>query len=269
MTDEEKKASENRSEQLTRGAMLVAGAATAALGHTVEGALIFGATTELVNAAKALYKSPTIQNLQNLASNIPAWRVSKTFQSATEKIAAEGIEPDLGRMADLLEQAIPFVGNAQTEEKRQMMEDVILNAARRSKEAAAQIEAAEILAAIEDMPDPAALIFAEIVRLVKQIPSDQPQILTRPIPDCGFSSRIHTEALKYLGGDFHTASSRIPIQIEDRPGLIEDVDEKGGGMIFHRSGSYKYRLTSYGKWVADWITNNPSPKPTTEGDAPP
>ncbi|MGC4043935.1 MAG: hypothetical protein QM758_09070 [Armatimonas sp.] len=258
MTEDEKKASENRSELTARGAMVSAGIVTAAAGHPVEGALLVGAAESVANAAKGLYQSPTMQKLQEFVGSVPAWRISKTFRRVEKRIIEEGIDVNPERMADLFEVAIPFVGNAKTEEKRRMMEEVIINGARRSTDAAAQVEAAEALALISDMPDSVALVFATIIAKIRQQKLNDWTIVSFPFPTCDLSLHIIIDVYNYLQrqqSGYAKDSWRL--------GLIEKIKVTDDGIkadviLVSPNEREKYQITHVGKWLGEWITNNPT-----------
>lgn len=267
VTDEEKKAGESSSGLTVTTGMLTTFILANLFGHHEAANQVLAASGVLLAHSKEMHQSNFLQKAQGALGAVPVLRIGSLFQRAGQRVQEEQIEVDPVRMVDLLQTAARYVGDAETEDKRRMMEEVILNGARKSKGTAGQIEAMEVLAVIGDMPDSAVLVFAEIVRLTKQIPPSQKPVLFKPVPDCGLPSRIYLDALKYLSGKFHSAAGRIPIQIEDRPGFIESIVE-GRGEIFSSNGSGEYYLTSYGKWIADWITSNPANPSTEEATEP-
>lgn len=233
MTEEQKKASEDRITNAARTMILGAGSAAAATGHPVEAGLIFSLTTEVINAAKAFMQNPTVQKLQDFTGSIGTWRIAKTFHNIGSTVEAEGISLDAEHVMNLLEQTIPFVANASTEEKRQMMEDIIRNGVRKSEGEFGHIEAKSALKRISDMPDEVAVVFSAFVaQMQKQGPG-------WPIPNPGLSDVLHDKALTYLRSD-------PPHGVE----LLTRSTNSGG-----------YDYTREGRWLADWITNNPAPKP--------
>lgn len=271
VTEEEKKASANRSDIAVAVGTLGAAGATSALGLPAEANTILAASGVLLTASKGLHSSELLHRVQDWFASVPALYVARMFNRVNERIEQETIEVDPVNMIDLLRTASQFVADAATEEKRRMMEEVIINGARRSRDAAAQIEATKALEIISQMPEAAALIFSETTLRIREIAPDSPKTLEHPLPGCGLEKFIWEEGRKYLYGDYHYPSSdkfrmRMPFRIYTREPLVDDVegDDEGQGV----TQTNRFELSSQGRWLADWITNNPAPRPETEEASP-
>lgn len=260
MTEEEKKASANRSDiAVTVGTLGAAGAA-AVLGMPAEAGTILSASGALLTLSKGLHHSDLMHRVQGWLGSVPALHVARIFHRVNERVVEEQIEVDPVNMIDLLRTASQFVADAATEEKRRMMEEVIINGARRSKDAAAQIEATEALSALSQMPDSSALMFAQIV---SEIASSESGHIRKADTNCGLSLILLEDAFRYLKGEYEYSNG---IAIETRPSLIIEVakSDNVGGRI--KTGDIVF--SDFGAWLADWITNNPAPRPEAKEASP-
>lgn len=191
---------------------------------------------------------PGAGGIQSFFDAVKAKRVKKTVDNLSKKISEESIDINNENIINLFAQAVPYLSDASTENKRKMMEDIIMNGARRHSEAVAQIEAATAITFINEMPDGSCLIFAEIVSLFKS-----KQNLELPLPTAGLNSVLLEDAQGYLYGTYKNLNSHS--LTEDRPALIivDKKSDKAGGYFNLNT----YKLTKFGEWLADWINENP------------
>jgi hypothetical protein len=188
-------------------------------------------------------------------------RVSETTGNLLERAEAEGIESDPEKLAELLESGLPFVGRASVEEKRRLMEEILMNGIRSLGEEGKKAEAIEALNLIEELPLGAVLIFSAFLNKLRN--EKIQYVITHSfeyekyLPNCGMNKTIINRCLNLIFRRYDHVDSPIS------SGFLMDRGEKYGK--FHFPTIY---LTDSGEWLAEWITNNPAPRPEAE-EAPP
>jgi len=233
------------SEKVARAAMIGGGLVAALAGHHVEAGLAIGAAESTAIAAGTIER-----HVRGFADRL----IAKTARRVKERSEQEQLQPDAETMDYFFREAIPTIGAATTEQKRQMMEEVILNLGRKSTEIGAQIEASEALKWITEMPDEAALVFSVVVAKIRALPPGSPKRLTRPLPTAGLPDFLVRRAEEYLKGSFRS-THRMGISIEERSPLIKiltHADQQGGQ---HETGEYE--LSKMGAWLGRWIADHP------------
>jgi hypothetical protein len=104
----------------------------------------------------------TVRLVHQFISEFKARRVKEVTDRVKERMEQEGVGDRFDDVKDVVLEAIPFIADAETEEKRQILEDVIVNATRRH-DLTARTEASMALRLIKQMPAEAILVFGSIV----------------------------------------------------------------------------------------------------------
>ena len=94
-------------------------------------------------------------------------RVAQTTGNVLDRMEAEGIQADPENLAELLENALPFVGRASVEEKRRLMEEILMNGVRSLGDDGKRAEAIEAMKLIEEIPLGAVLVFVAFLQKLK------------------------------------------------------------------------------------------------------
>lgn len=223
------------------------------------GAGVIASHNPLAGALAGLAIGPTA----NAAGRVQQWfgdrfsrRVVQTAVNLGERAEAEGIEPDQEPLEELLENGLPFIGRASVEEKRRLMEEILMNGVRSLEDQAKRIDAIDALQLIEAIPDGAVLIFVSFLRKL----SGEDDVLkikgssrdSEVMPKCGLSDIVYQDNLFVI---FNREGSK-------------GADIQGKTLIAsqYRSdvGETHYFLSERGKFLARWITNNPAPRPQYE-----
>lgn len=192
-------------------------------------------------------------------------RIAEFGARLLQKADAQGVAGRLEEVADLIEQAVPIIGDTATEEKRRMIGDLILNAARRSRQEGAKVEAGHALQAIDALPPEAALLFGGFVAAVEELPGSEPRVLLGHIPSHGLPDFLVTSGEHYLRGQFGVSEGSVRVRYTIREGLITmPKEEDGAGGTTTLPG---YCLTPRGRWLADWIAQNLSPSEEPRADS--
>lgn len=251
MSDDE--TNKNRGvESVVRATILGTGALLAAYNHPVEAGLLLSVT-----------ESASLQagNVQNWASNFHNRVINKTFGRIAERAKDEHLDVESDRLEHTIRHSIPCVGNASTEEKRQMMEEIIMNAVRKAEDAAAQIEANEAMKWISQMPDEAAYIFSLLLSKFtsegKTFRDYDPEFsFTVKLKYHGLPAMIAVKAYVYLCGPETPLSLIDEVDNNKWPkaetALIEGIEEEDWPLLDNTA-----QISQRGLWLAGWITSNP------------
>jgi hypothetical protein len=115
-------------------------------------------------AATAPVAGWAAERVYHFLSEMKARRVEEVTDRVRDELEREGLGDSFDAVKDIVIEAVPIIGDAETEEKRQMIANVILNTAARAKDEAAKAEAMQALACIRELPAAAALVFAFAAR---------------------------------------------------------------------------------------------------------
>jgi len=231
-----------------KGGLLAAGAALAPSNPVVGAALV----------GLAELTGPGAGGFGAAVQNFRAWKRAKTSRNLLQRAEEEKLEPevDAEQVNYFFAQAAPFVEDATTERKRQMMEDIIFNGLRNLADEAKRAEAIEALQVIDEMSDSSALLFAGFLKKLEEMdgkPIIQGSDHRENVPDCGLNLSVYLKALKPIY-DMYRNNQGLSIGY-----LIDQVSipMEGGtarGIV----------LTEAGKWLAEWLSNNRLPQPSEE-----
>jgi hypothetical protein len=255
MPDEERVAKAGRDERKIPGTDVVSAITTAsvsALGDLVAAKGHANAAFDLKSSAPFL---GYVASRGWTGVGLQFVRVKCWWENVRSRAKDQKIEDKLPYVADVVEQAIPIIGNESAPEKRKMMEDIILNAAWRIDESTAAVQSMEALRMIEALPAPAAIVFAVI--------STDPHCILRDVigwasasPTCPLPPFMVTKAVQHLRGEYQPTVVGA-FAVGDRPHLVSEparANEKGEVQVADH-----LELTEEGKWLADWIASHPTP----------
>jgi hypothetical protein len=178
-----------------------------------------------------------IQKAQGLVAGlntVKILRANQTLETAAERILEEGLNPNAETLRDTVVAAFDVAAEAETKEKRELIENLIVNAARRNDDAA-RTEALEALEAIRKMPAIAAAVFGHVSR---EVSTDGHSTLRR-------SQDYHN--LPYV-----LVWPTVVMYLGQQNQLV--TNNEVGGDTVHLG------LHPNGQWLADWVKRNPSPK---------
>lgn len=178
-------------------------------------------------------------------------RIVQTTINLGERTEAEGIETDQERLEELLENGLPFVGRATVEEKRRLMEEVLMNGVRSLKQEGKKAEAVEALKLIEEIPEASILIFLAFIKRMEKVDSVYVEAkdfsVENLVGEIQISKYACKRALDFIL--YATISNGASLS----SGHLIVWAEKTG----NTPGLKYYELSDAGMWLAKWITNNP------------
>lgn len=185
------------------------------------------------------------------------WKREKTYHNLLQRAEEEKVEPeaDAEQVNYFFAQAAPFVENATTERKRQMMEDILFNGLRNLAAEAKRAEAIEAITLIESLTDASLMLFVGALAKLDNGTTVSVQGSgedTQVIPDCGLKSAIYHHALFSI------------FNREGRFGANPESKYLIASQYSSANGTTKYFLTEKGRWLADWLANNRLPQATHE-----
>lgn len=187
-----------------------------------------------------------------------AERVREFAFSLRSRARKQGVEAKLSAVADVIEQAIPVVGDTTSEQKRRMVEDVVLNAAHRSGEYGEQIQAVHAMELLDLMPDEAALLFSAMVSELAALPDGATRALRAPLPDVGLPPFLMEQAQDYLQGESENHSF-LRVAVKGREPLMwhpTSIEARGTPVTDFEH----WVLSAKGEWLAGWVlANEPDP----------
>jgi hypothetical protein len=196
-------------------------------------------------------------------NTIHAKRASKTIVNVGEQMSKESIDnPNPELFEELIANALPYIGHASTEHKRQMMENNIMNGVRILADDIKQIEAKSALEYLDKMPDPAAWLFALCINQ-----SDKMGILSmqqkvfgadyyNAIINHEMDKSIYWDGLSYLVNVYNTSGGANATFL-----IMAKYD--------HNSRCSEFSLSEKGMWLRDWIARNPVEKESIPEPDPP
>jgi hypothetical protein len=196
---------------------------------------------------------PLARGAEHLSAALNESIVRVLRRSATRvqtQVEAEGLSVDPELVDDTLRQAIGSLADAETDDKRRMIEEVLINTARRSAEPAARVQALRALEMIAAMPPAAVLTFAALAALQRDDGSNEPQMfeLGALARKSGLPWLMNAEAMDYL------VKSTSLIEGES------DYHDGNGQPLAYWAGAV---LTPKEACLAKWVTCNFVPR--TEG----
>jgi hypothetical protein len=264
MTDAEKKASANRSDIAVPVATLGVAGIAALLGLPTEAGIVLSSSGVLTALSKALHESEALQKCFSLRG---AKRAISTAESLAQRTEIEELEPDPEKFAELLENGLPFIGRATVEEKRRLMEEVLMNGVRSLENEAKRAETVEALKMIEEIPYASVMIFISLLDILKK--NEKKALLFGDhwddlIPRCNLNSVIFESSWAYIfnyNGRSGMSNGKSLFSIRDN----SDYQNRN---IYSSEGRRMLILSDFGAWLADWITNNPAPRPEAEEASP-
>jgi len=173
-------------------------------------------------------------------------RVAEVLGEVAAKAADEGLTESVAAQGDVLTAAFAVAGDAETEEKRRMIAEVILNAAAPAEERIRSAEAQTALQLISTMSPQAALLFSIVAADwstagARRIPGDE--LL---IPEA-----VALLALEEIGC--------LTWEDEDQNTVSENVGERRPVCEYRRlwaKGSFWIKLLPLGEWLAKWVVDN-------------
>jgi hypothetical protein len=204
----------------TGGAAMTLHPATAALGIGV--------------AATAPAAGWAAERVHQFVSEFKARRVEEVTDKTRDRMEQEGMGDRFDAVKDIVIEAVPIIADADTEEKWEMISNIIINAAARLDEEAAKVKALTALGLIKEMSAAAALVFAVAAKEVRGGKGDGNVVIPRDT-DAGYADLPRSVVLQ--------AFSKLSEQH-----LIRAPEEKTGTVLY---------FEPLGEWLRDWIVRNP------------
>lgn len=190
---------------------------------------------------------PLARGAEQLGAALNERIVRVIRRSATRvqaQVEAEGLSIDPELADDALRQAIGSLADAETDDKRRLIEEVLINTVRRAAESAARAGALRALEMIAAMPPAAVLVFASLAALQREAASDSPEIFEARIlfRRTGLPLFMNNEAVDWLAANSKLVSVEVDY-FDDGQGNPEPYIEGVG-------------LSCLGTWLADWVSAN-------------
>lgn len=196
-------------------------------------------------------------------------RIYEFSQRIQERAVEEGVREELKDVKDVIEQAVTVIGGEETEQKRRMIEDIVLNAAKKTKQHGSVLEANHAIDAIKEMSPEVAFVFGALVAELVSSPTGFETTIPDPIPNYGLPEFLHVAAIQEMSPRYRPVgfSSQPAIVMNDAPRRPHHtlltrpvhIDSEGNPI-----GEKSFELSDYGKWLASWIVSNPPAPISTE-----
>jgi len=191
----------------------------------VVGTLLGGFSGLLGSAAGRLHAGKT---------ELRAERVEEVADDLRDRLEQEELTDQREAIKDLVIEAIPIIEDAETHEKRRLIADIILNAARRGGGDVARAEALHALRLIKEMSAAAVIVFAEVARVLRGASEDRQIDLPENAGYAALSPSVAQDAFVNLR-DLRLIAYQKPGS--SRPWVM---------------------LTTQGTWLRDWILQSPA-----------
>jgi hypothetical protein len=207
------------------------------VGGAVLGLNPMTATYGVAVGAAAPLAGTASERVHRCLSELKARRVEEVAENVKVGLDHEGLGDRFEDVGDVITEAIPIIADAETNEKRKLIADIIVNAARLGSSEIIKAEALRALSFISEMSPSAVIVYAEAAA----------------------RSRGNTRNLTFE-----------IVQDKDHAGLNGSVAldaasalEKLGLFHLRRSGNPpsqgRVNLTPLGSWLCEWIVQNPVP----------
>lgn len=160
-------------------------------------------------------------------------RVLPRLLDVKQRLEAEGVTPDPEQMDDAFVEAAKVLADAETEEKRTLIADLLMNIGRRSQSGAVLEDGLFALGMIGHFPPGTARVFAAF----EALESEHGQPMVEGIEAISMHSGLSATVCE--GGCRHLEAVYPP--------LIDSTGLEEAGFL----------LTDAGRWLAEWVRKNP------------